>query len=64
MLFRNPARSRAGEAAASELEANASRLKTKEWPHAVIELYVGKSTPQVTLDAVTEPQDRCVVSPR
>jgi tetratricopeptide (TPR) repeat protein len=34
MLFRHLAKARAGEA---ELEANAGRLKTKEWPYAVIE---------------------------
>lgn len=59
ILFRYLARLRAGEAAASELDANASRLKTKEWPHAAIELYVGKRTPEATLDAATKPQDRC-----
>ena len=43
----------------AELEANAGRLKTKEWPYAVIELYLGKRSPTATLDAAVNPGDRC-----
>ena len=59
MLFRFLARSRAGESAASELEANAGRLKTKEWPYAVIELYLGRRQPDAALDAASEDTERC-----
>ena len=59
MLFRFLARTRAGETAAAELEANAGRLKTKEWPYAVAELYLGKRSPAATLDAAIKPDDRC-----
>ena len=60
MLFRYVARARAGETiAAAELEANAGRLKTKEWPYAVIELYLGRRTPELALDAAGTPDHRC-----
>ena len=39
-----------GEAAEAELAANAVRLKTKEWPFAVTELYLGKRSPAALLD--------------
>ena len=59
MLFRFLARSRSGESAVSELEANAARLKTKEWPYAVIDLYLGRRQPDATLAAAVKPDDRC-----
>jgi lipoprotein NlpI len=59
MLFRFLARSRAGESAASELEANAGRLKNKEWPYAVVELYLGRREPAATRDAAGTPEERC-----
>jgi tetratricopeptide (TPR) repeat protein len=62
MLFRYLARARADEAAAKvELEANAGRLKTKEWPYAVIELYLGRRPVELTLGAAAKPNDRCQV---
>jgi hypothetical protein len=62
MLFRYISRARLGENAASELEANASRLKTKEWPYAVIELYLGKRLPDATLAAASKPEEECEVN--
>jgi lipoprotein NlpI len=59
MLFRYLARTRDGEEAKAELEANAGRLKTKEWPYAVTELYLGKRLPAATLDAASKPDERC-----
>jgi lipoprotein NlpI len=59
MLYRFLARSRAGEAAEAELEANAGRLKTKEWPFAVTELYLGKGSPAATLAAAATPDQKC-----
>jgi lipoprotein NlpI len=59
MLYRYLARSRAGEAAGPELDANAGRLKTKEWPFAVIELYLGRRTPEATLGVADKPDQRC-----
>jgi hypothetical protein len=52
MLFRHLAKARAGE-------ANADRLKTKQWPYAVIELYLGKLSPAATLDAAVQAGGRC-----
>ena len=48
-----------GEQGEAELEANTGRLKSKEWPYAVVELYVGKRSPSATLDAAIKPDDRC-----
>jgi lipoprotein NlpI len=59
MLFLFLARSRSGETAAPELEANAGRLKTKEWPYAVIELYLGRRQPNTTLEAADKEVERC-----
>ena len=59
MLYRFLARSRAGEAAEAELEANARRLKTEEWPFAVTELYLGKRSPAATLAAAATPEQKC-----
>jgi lipoprotein NlpI len=60
MLFRYLARTRAGEAATAELEANVGRLKNKGWPYAVTELYLGKRSPEATLGAASkDDEDRC-----
>jgi tetratricopeptide (TPR) repeat protein len=60
MLYRFLARARAGETtAAADLEANAGRLKTKAWPYAVIELYLGRRSPEATLDVATTDEQRC-----
>jgi lipoprotein NlpI len=59
MLFRYLARTRAGEAAAAELEANIGRLETKEWPYAAAELYLGRRSPEATLDAVSDADNQC-----
>jgi tetratricopeptide (TPR) repeat protein len=60
MLYRYLARARAGEATgAEELEVNAGRLKTNEWPYAVIDLYLGKRSPALTLEAAGKPGDEC-----
>jgi lipoprotein NlpI len=59
MLFRYLARTRDGEAAASELEANATRLNAKEWPYAVVELYLGKRMPAATLSAAKKADEGC-----
>jgi lipoprotein NlpI len=60
MLFRYVARAKMGETiAAADLEANAGRLKTKEWPYAVIELYLGRRSPELTLDSANKPDQQC-----
>jgi lipoprotein NlpI len=59
MLYRFLARSRAGESAEAGLEADARRLKTKEWPFAVTELYLGRRSPAETLAAAAKPDQKC-----
>jgi hypothetical protein len=59
MLSRFLAQERAGETATPETEANAARLKTKEWPYAAIELYLGRRSPEATLAATSEAEERC-----
>jgi lipoprotein NlpI len=54
------ARARSGnQNAATEPAANAAKLKSPDWPYPVVDLYLGKATPQATLDAPTNPDDRC-----
>ncbi len=59
MIFRFLARERHGEKAASELEANALRLKSKEWPYAVFELYLNKQQPNSALAAAANSDEQC-----
>lgn len=59
MLFRYLARGRANEDGGEELLANIGRLKTKEWPYAVAELYLGKRSATATLDAADKPEEKC-----
>jgi lipoprotein NlpI len=59
MLFRYLARARGGANATAELEANASRLKSKAWPYAAIELYLGRRSTEATLDAAGKTAERC-----
>jgi tetratricopeptide (TPR) repeat protein len=58
MLFRYLALARLGEPAVPELEANARRLTTKEWPFAAIELLAGKRSPE-ELPAAGNPDEIC-----
>src|SRR5262249_9623309 len=56
--YRYLARRRAGEDAAAELAANASQLKSKAWPDPLIELHLGKCTPQEVIEiAAGRPQE-------
>jgi tetratricopeptide (TPR) repeat protein len=59
MLFRFLARSRNGESASAELQANAGRLKTREWPYPVIQLYLGVQQPGATLKSARNDIERC-----
>jgi lipoprotein NlpI len=60
MLYRYLARARAGETlAAADLEASSGRLKTKVWPYAVIEFYLGKRSLELTLDIAAKPTEMC-----
>lgn len=53
-------RSLAGEDAKSDLEANASRLKEKTWPYAVIEHMLGTRDGAATLAAADGAAETCV----
>jgi len=59
MILRYLARERVGEDGAAELEANAARLKSNDWPRPVIELYLGKISPEEFLSAAGKPEERC-----
>jgi lipoprotein NlpI len=60
VLIRYLAQMRIGEsAAAAELERNAGGLPSKDWPHAVAELYLGRRSPADTLEAATTDHYRC-----
>jgi lipoprotein NlpI len=54
------ARTRSGaHNAAAELATNAKNLKQPDWPYPVVELFLGRRTPEATLAAATKPNDRC-----
>ena len=57
MILRYLARERAGEDGAAELEANAARLKSDDWP--VIGLYLDKLSPEELLSIAHKPEERC-----
>ena len=60
ILLRYLARARAGETSAlAELQARAGRFKIKNWPYAMIELYLGRRTPEQALAAVSNPIEYC-----
>ena len=52
------AASRAGQAA-PDLEATVQRMKGRDWPYAVFELFLGQRDPAATLAAAGKPAERC-----
>jgi tetratricopeptide (TPR) repeat protein len=59
MIWLYLARERGGENGAAELKANAARLKSKDWPYPVIELYLGARSPSEVLSLPGKPEERC-----
>lgn len=59
VLFLHLAKARGGDAATTELEANAAKLKAGDWPTPVLELYLGKRTPAALLTAATTREQKC-----
>ena len=59
MLWLYIARARANEDGAAELSALAVKLKTKEWPYPMTELFLSKQSPEATLQAAGTPDNRC-----
>jgi tetratricopeptide (TPR) repeat protein len=57
-LFRFLAQSHAGQAA-PDLEPQAQQMKNRDWPYAVLELYLGRSDPAATLAAAQKSEERC-----
>jgi lipoprotein NlpI len=46
MLWRFPARARLGQDGSAALTGNAARLKTKDWPSPIVDLYLGRRKPE------------------
>jgi lipoprotein NlpI len=59
MLWRYLALEHIGESGRGELESNAARLKNKDWPYPVIELYLGRRSPAELLSTATKAEERC-----
>jgi len=59
MIWRYLARERGGENGAAELEANAARLKSADWPYPVIELYLGRRSSADLLSVAGKADQRC-----
>ncbi len=58
-IYRFLARARVGENAASELEADAGRLKSRDWPYAVIEALLGTRPLDAMQAAATNDVETC-----
>ena len=61
MLWRFLALGRRGQAGVPERSANAARLKTKDWPYAVIDFYLGRQSFDEMSAAAASDGDRCEV---
>ena len=59
MAYRFLVRTRLGEDGAAELAANAARLTSTEWPYPILELLLGKRSPEDTLAAAATANERC-----
>ena len=59
MIWRYLARERGGENGAAELAASSARLKSKDWPYPVVELYLGGRSPADVLAVTGKPDERC-----
>jgi lipoprotein NlpI len=59
VIWRYLARQHGGANGEAELAANAERLKSKDWPYPVIEMYLGQRLPGAALSAAHRPEDRC-----
>jgi lipoprotein NlpI len=59
MLWRYLTRGRIGQDGKTELSVGAARLTSTEWPFALIELYLGKRTPEDVSTAATTPEEKC-----
>jgi lipoprotein NlpI len=58
MLLLYLARMKAGEAAIWVLEKHAARLTKRQWPAAMVELYLGRLTPDAALAGAATPEQR------
>ena len=59
LLWRFMARGRVGQNGADELSTASGRLKSKEWPYALIEFYVGRRSLEDTRAAAKSPGEQC-----
>jgi lipoprotein NlpI len=59
VIWRYLARERGGENGRAELEADSARLKSKDWPYPVIELYLGGRSLTEVLPLASKPEERC-----
>jgi lipoprotein NlpI len=59
MLWRFLARGRLKQDGAAELGASGARLKTKDWPDAVIDFYLGRRSLAEMNAAASKPEEKC-----
>jgi lipoprotein NlpI len=59
MLWRYLSRGRAGQDGSTELAVGAARLSGKDWPFALVELYLGRRSPDEIRAAVLKPNEMC-----
>jgi lipoprotein NlpI len=59
LLWRYLTRGRVGQDGATELAVGAARLASKDWPFALIELYLGKRTDEEIRASMLKPNEMC-----
>jgi tetratricopeptide (TPR) repeat protein len=59
MLWRYLARGRIRQDGATELSVGAARLASKDWPFALVELYLGRRSPDQIRAALVKPNEIC-----
>jgi lipoprotein NlpI len=59
LLFRHLDAAHLGRTGTDALADGAGALLAKNWPYAVIELYLGQRTPAATLKAASKPDEAC-----
>jgi lipoprotein NlpI len=59
MLWRYLARAHLGQDGTAELSDNAARLTTADWPHAVIDFYLGRRSLDEIRTAASNPNEQC-----
>jgi tetratricopeptide (TPR) repeat protein len=62
VLFHYLALARSGTPTTTELEASLARLEGRDWHSPLIELFLGRKSPEAALAAASKPSERCIAN--